>query len=52
MTKNLEKIREEVRNLVEKLTENLLDGDYLDLLEEIEADINSMIECRNEELGK
>ena len=50
--KELQKIREEVRDLIEKLVVDLGDADYLDVLEEIEADINGMIECKKEETAE
>lgn len=52
MTKKLEKIRVTVRDFIETLTEPLSDADYLDVLEDIEADINGMIECKKEELSE
>lgn len=52
MTKNLEKIRQQVRDLVEKLVVDLPDGDYVDVLEEIHADISGMIDCKKDEMDE
>lgn len=51
MKNQTDKIREEVRNLIERLTEKLPDNEYLEVLEEIEADVEGMIDCKKEELA-
>ena len=48
--KQIKMVQEEVRELVLRLTEKLSDEEYIEVLEEIEADINGMIECKKEEI--
>ncbi len=52
MKKKISEIRESVRELIEEETEKLGDDDYLEVLEEIEADVRGMIDCKKEELDK
>ena len=50
--KEIKMIQEKVRALVMRLTEKLSDEEYIEVLEEIEADINGMIECKKEETAE
>lgn len=49
-TDPVQAIRERIRDLIEKETEKLGDDDYLSVLEEVEADVEGMINCKKEEL--
>ena len=51
MNKKIQTIREEVRNLIEERTKHLGDIVYIEVLEEIEADVHGMIDCKKDEIA-
>ena len=50
MNKQAQQAREAIRNVIETKTEKLSDADYLEVLEEIAADVDGMIVWQKEEM--
>lgn len=46
----LEITKVQVRELIETLTKDMPDDLYIETLEEIEADVSGMLECKKEEM--